>query len=67
LLLSAYEGANAHKDEIPDGWSGLFLGETIWRLRDFYAATGRPEEAAKWKDKLAEFERAEAAKKAVKP
>ena len=67
LLLSAYQGANAHKAEISDGWRGLFLGETIYRLRDFYLATGRPDEAAKWQNTLDEFNQAEAAKKSNKP
>jgi serine/threonine protein kinase len=67
LLLSACEGANAHKDEVPDGWRDLFLGEPLRRIMSFYEATGRPEEAAKWRNKYAEFERAEAARKTVKP
>jgi tetratricopeptide (TPR) repeat protein len=67
LLLSACEGANAHKDEIPDVWRDLFLGEPLRRLVSFYEVTGRPEEAAKWKNKLAEFNETEAAKKAAKP
>ena len=63
LLLSAYEGANANKAKIPDGWGGLFFGDTIQRLTDYYDATGQAEEAAKWRNKLAEFQMAEAAKK----
>ena len=67
LLLSAYEGANAHQAEIPEGWSGLFLEEPLARVMDFYVATGQLEEAAKWRAKLAEFRKADAAKKAAKP
>ena len=66
LLLSAYEGENQHKAEIPEGWSGLFFGPTMERLMNYYQATGRPEEAAKWREKLSEFNKAEAAKKLTK-
>jgi tetratricopeptide (TPR) repeat protein len=67
LLLSAYEGANAHKSEIPKGWEGLFFGETIDRVLNYYAATSQPEEVIKWKTKLAEFRKADAEKTATKP
>ena len=63
LLLSAYEGAYSHQAEIAESWRGLFLGETIYRMRDFYQATGQSNAAAQWNEKLEEFRRAEAAKK----
>jgi serine/threonine protein kinase len=63
LLLSAYEGANAHKAEIPNGWEGLFLGETIGRVTDFYKATQQPEKVAEWEKIQADFNKAKAAKK----
>ena len=43
--------------------------ETLERLVQLYEATGRPEKAADWRKKLAEFDQAEAEKKtaALKP
>jgi serine/threonine protein kinase len=66
LLLSAYEGANAHKAEIGKGWEGLFFGETIGHVADFYEATHQPEKAAVWKKKQADFEKTDAEKKETK-
>jgi hypothetical protein len=63
LLLSAYEGAEANKSKIPDGWAGLFYGRTMENLAEFYRASGRTDEAAKWTARLAEFKKEEAAKK----
>ncbi len=38
------------------------LKETLQRLLQLYEATGRPAQAAEWKRKLAEFDKAEAEK-----
>jgi hypothetical protein len=43
------------------------LGETILRVMNFYDAIGRYEEAAKWREKGADFNKAEAAKKPAQP
>ena len=41
------------------------LKETLQRLVQLYGATGRPDQAAAWKQKLAEFEKAETEKQAA--
>lgn len=38
------------------------LKETLQRLVQLYEATGRPDQAAEWKQKLAEFEKPASAK-----
>jgi serine/threonine protein kinase len=63
LLLSAYEEVNAHKAEIPAGWDGLFWGETLARVANFYTVTHQPQRAAEWKERVADFEKAQKAKK----
>jgi serine/threonine protein kinase len=67
LLLSAYEGVKKHENEIGSDWRGLFLGETIGRVADFYKATHQPEKTAEWKIIQADFDKAEATMKAAKP
>ena len=58
LLLSGYEGMMQRENKIPPiGRSRL--RETHQRLVQLYEATGRLEDAAKWKQKLAEFEEKE--------
>jgi eukaryotic-like serine/threonine-protein kinase len=59
LLLAGYEGVMAHKDQADVGDGTQFLWEPTARLVWFYEQTGRPEEAAKWKQKLDELEKAD--------
>jgi serine/threonine protein kinase/tetratricopeptide (TPR) repeat protein len=55
LLLSGYEGLKQRQDTIPaDGT--VRLKEALQRLVQLYEATGRPDQAAEWKQKLAEFD-----------
>jgi len=46
---------------------GPRLTEALQRLVQLYEATDRPAQAAAWKQKLAEFEKAEAEKKSATP
>ena len=61
LLLSGYEGMKQREARIPSAGKIRFQ-ETFQRLVQLYEATGRPDQAAEWKQKLAEFERAETKK-----
>jgi tetratricopeptide (TPR) repeat protein len=55
LLLSGYEGLKQRQDTIPaDGT--VRLKEALQRLVQLYEDTGRPDQAAEWKQKLAEFD-----------
>jgi hypothetical protein len=45
----------------------LRLKETLQRLVQLYEATSRPDQAAQWKQKLAEFEKAESEQKPAPP
>ncbi|HPA16822.1 MAG TPA: serine/threonine-protein kinase [Verrucomicrobiae bacterium] len=67
FLLSAYEGVKKHEAEIGADWRGLFLGETIARVADFYKVTHQPQRAAEWKEIQNDFEKAEKAKKSGIP
>lgn len=55
LLLSACEGMNQRADTIPKSGKP-HLKQTLRRLVQFYEETNRPEQAAEWKQKLAEFD-----------
>ena len=58
LLLEAYEGMTEREDKIP--LSGkLRPKECLQWLVQLYEETNRPEQAALWKQKLAEFDRTE--------
>jgi len=59
LLLSSYEGMRQRKDTIPAAGKTR-LNEALERLVQLYEAWGKPEQAAEWKQKLAEFEKATA-------
>jgi hypothetical protein len=61
-LLSAYEGMQQREDRIPAA-DRPRLKETLQRLVQLYETTGRTEQAAAWKQKLAEFEKAESEQK----
>ena len=43
------------------------LNETLQRLVQLYEATGRSDQAAAWKQKLAEFDKAETEQKPAAP
>jgi tetratricopeptide (TPR) repeat protein len=58
LLLSGYDGMMQHEEKIPPIGRPR-LKETLQRLEQLYEAIGRPEDAARWKQKLAEFEQKE--------
>ena len=52
LLLAGYEGMKQREDRIPAVGKPR-LKETLQRLVQLYDATGRPDQAAEWKQKLA--------------
>ena len=54
LLLSSYEGMKQMEEKIPAG-GRAWLKEALERLVQLYDATGRSEQAAEWRKKLAEF------------
>jgi tetratricopeptide (TPR) repeat protein/tRNA A-37 threonylcarbamoyl transferase component Bud32 len=56
LLLSGYDGMNQREAAMPQA-GRLCLQEALNRLVQLYEETGRPEMAADWKKKLAEFEK----------
>lgn len=66
LLLSGYEGMKQRKDQIPVVGRPR-LKEALQRLVQLYGATNRPDQAAEWKKKLAEFAKAETGKKPAEP
>jgi eukaryotic-like serine/threonine-protein kinase len=55
LLLAGHEGMTMRQEAIPAAGKPR-LRESFQRLAEFYQETGRPERAAEWKQKLAEFE-----------
>ena len=56
LLLSGYEGMKQREDKIPVPGKPR-LKEALQRLVQLYEATGRTDQAAAWKQKLAELEK----------
>jgi serine/threonine protein kinase len=58
LLLSGYEGLKQRNRSLKESVAGLV---------QLYEATSRPDQAAEWKKKLAEFGQAESEKKVVAP
>ena len=56
LLLSGYEGLKQREDKIRPAARELRLQEALQRLVQLYEATGRAEQAAEWRKKLAERE-----------
>ncbi|MGD0258381.1 MAG: serine/threonine-protein kinase [Verrucomicrobiota bacterium] len=57
LLLAGYQGMKQREARIPlEGKPRLT--ETLQRLVQLYEAIGRPDQAAKWQQKLAEFDKA---------
>jgi len=68
LLRSGYEGMKQQLDKIPlycnPRLKGSLQKQALEGLVQLYEATHRPDQAAEWKQKLAEFDEAEAEKKA---
>ncbi|HEX5221929.1 MAG TPA: serine/threonine-protein kinase, partial [Verrucomicrobiae bacterium] len=58
FLRSGYEGMKARETSIPAD-SKVRLKEALERLVNYCEATDRPDQAAEWKQKLAEFEKAQ--------
>jgi len=59
LLLAGYEGMKQRDDKIPADARPLRLKQALQRLMQLYEATSRPDQAAEWKQKLAEFDKAQ--------
>jgi WD40 repeat protein len=55
LLLSGYEGMKQREETIPPAYRTLRLKEALTRLVQLYTETNRPDQAAAWKQKLAEL------------
>ena len=55
MLLSAYEGMKQREASIPSA-ARPRLREALQSLVQLYNATRRPDQAALWKQKLAEFD-----------
>ena len=66
LLVAAYEGINQRREKIPPEYK-FRLRESLECLARLYAATGRPDQAAEWKKKLANYDKAEPDTKANAP
>ena len=66
LLVSGYEGIKQREQRIPFHRRES-SGKALARLVQLYEATDRPDQAAQWKQKLAEFDKAETEKKADAP
>ncbi len=58
MLLNGYEGMKQRENTIPPAGRPR-LKEALQRLVQLYAETNRPDQAAEWKQKLAEFNKAE--------
>jgi hypothetical protein len=67
LLLSGYEGLKQREQQIPPAVRATRLKEALQRLVQLYEAKGRADQAAEWKQRLAEFEKAEAEKQSTAP
>ncbi|MBI3850249.1 MAG: serine/threonine protein kinase [Verrucomicrobia bacterium] len=66
LLLSGYEGMKMREGQDPIITKAR-LKETVQRLVQLYEVTGRADQAAEWKQKLAGFDKTEAGKKTGGP
>ena len=53
-LRSGYEGMKARESAIPAAVRQTRLQEALQRLVQLYEETNRPEQAAEWKQRLAE-------------
>jgi hypothetical protein len=59
FLLSGYQGMKDREAKIRGG-NRVFLKKALQNLSQLYSATDRPDEAAQWKQKLAEFDSSQA-------
>jgi tetratricopeptide (TPR) repeat protein len=59
ILLSGYEGLKVREGKIPADARRLRLKEALERLVQLYEATNRPDQAAAWKQRLAELDSGE--------
>jgi serine/threonine protein kinase/Tfp pilus assembly protein PilF len=66
LLVSGYEGMKQREAKIPAA-SKPRLKESLQRLVQLFEATNKPDQAALWKQKLDELERAETKPKDIPP
>ena len=66
LVVAGYEGMNQRQEKIPPEYK-FRLRECLECLVHLYEATGRPDQAAEWKKKLADYNRSEPDKKANAP
>ncbi len=66
LLLSGYQGMKQREEKILAAGRPR-VPETLQRLVQLYEQTGRADQAAEWKQKLTEFEKAEAEQKKPAP
>jgi eukaryotic-like serine/threonine-protein kinase len=66
LLVSGFEGIKQREQRIPIHRRES-LGKALARLVELCEATNRPDQAAQWKQKLADFDKAETGKKAGTP
>jgi hypothetical protein len=57
LLLSGFKGLKQQEANLPAAGK-VCLKNTLQRLVQLYEAMDRPDQAAEWKQKLAEFEKA---------
>ena len=66
LLVAGYEGMNQRREKVPPEYK-FRLRESLECLVRLYESTGQPDQAAEWKKKLANYDRAELDKKANAP
>ena len=66
LLLAGYAGIQMRRDQSPSSYPAT-LKHVLQLLAQLYEETGKPAEAAKWKQKLGEFDRGGDETKAVVP
>jgi eukaryotic-like serine/threonine-protein kinase len=52
LLLAGYQGMKQHETTIPQRFRSERLAESLERLVQLYDASGKPDEAAKWRKEL---------------
>ncbi len=56
LLLKGYDGMQQRRASIPDQFRGLRLTDAVERLVQLYEALGKSNDAAKWKEILADLQ-----------
>ena len=66
LLALGHDGMNQRREKVPPEYK-FRLRESLERLVRLYEVTGRPDQAAEWKKKLANYDRPELDKKTNAP